>query len=841
MTVDDVKIYCFSNFVKHAHLVNNVYPARPGEEGARGSELAYLVYYASHRPEKLPKVGAYLEKKMRWDLQKNKRGYHKVTLEILNALLDACPTKLNYFAKNTMNILNELTDQADTELLAQATITFIKFNHHYDGSLASDSNFEPMYSQLIDKYCRFCTLPAAAGNAGEKAVILSGLEAVKSIVFSRFLFHSRCQQYLRRAIPAILSNIQKITASAQQKEASVLSDPPRRLTIFDDILTDDELANLAIACLQQLMRGLNVATISCVLEPIFAYMNEGNHWTPSDFPVVVFCCAARASALRSEKAPVPARTSVLRALTHILLDSVSPSMGVSIYEIVDVVLLQLESVHSAGENPSADIVALRSSCQQALDILLRQVQAMGQLRDTLAYIVTKVTPNTSGIKIHVCKSVQAMTSSDPLAQSASRRSSSTSQPTPQQQQLGLHGHSGGERRPSSDSQQPLSTVGVLSTGSTVDAFNLVCYDTVGPIVSWLADPSPPVRVATFELLSQLTSSDYMQRVPVKLSAEDMRTFCAAVHSAIMKLSDMIPSLVPVDVLAVYDLACSLLDIRGESELLDLVPLFFKLQSKLVGGEHVDSAAQASCCFVDAIVAFFQHVGITYNIQPLLDHASQVMRERSSRGLWVMHPSLQFAKGSMASWREMTSFDGVVDATKAVATESHPVLAKEAVVDAIASYAPLKEKYERCQDILSGDFPRLQRDASVPNMDAGKLYKPRSVLRFDDIMSPDTTGAVEEFRAILEGRHVLRRPLSMGPDWQAPTGEYDLDKMLDEIGGSTNAARPHHRDAAAQGSEQQHSLPNGATVPIDDDSDDDDDDDEEDMESTFRPPVGDFAL
>lgn len=52
------------------------------------SELAYLLYYASTRQEKLPKVGSFLEKKTVSDVSHWQSARVHVTLQILTAMLE---------------------------------------------------------------------------------------------------------------------------------------------------------------------------------------------------------------------------------------------------------------------------------------------------------------------------------------------------------------------------------------------------------------------------------------------------------------------------------------------------------------------------------------------------------------------------------------------------------------------------------------------------------------------------------------------------------------------------------------------------------------------------------
>jgi hypothetical protein len=91
--MDDIKVYCFGGFVKHAALINKVYPTKPGEEGPRSSDLSYLVFYAQHRPEKLAKVGRYLCKRFSWDAAKQRFAYDLFSLRMNMKLVPAVATR----------------------------------------------------------------------------------------------------------------------------------------------------------------------------------------------------------------------------------------------------------------------------------------------------------------------------------------------------------------------------------------------------------------------------------------------------------------------------------------------------------------------------------------------------------------------------------------------------------------------------------------------------------------------------------------------------------------------------------------------------------------------------
>ncbi|ORZ37850.1 hypothetical protein BCR44DRAFT_1026829 [Catenaria anguillulae PL171] len=390
-TMDDVKVYCFSGFVKHASLVNKVYPTQPGEEGPRASDLAYLVFYAQHRPEKLAKVGRYLHKRYTWDAAKDRRAFHKVTLDILNALIDGCPTQLAYFARNAIMILADMADIGDSHLLTHITATFIKFCSHYDASLDSDPVFAPLFMALIDRFCVF----AEPGSAGKTAELheshetnLSGLEAMKAIAFSPFIFTSaKSEKYVAKIIPPILANIKVRTPnspsasttsptsadptsasppgpqqpSAHQSRTSLAADQAartddaayasfsrqRRLSIFDDLINDDELSMVALKALQKLARSATASAIAHVVLPVFAYLDSKGKWNEADWATLVVRAVVTVSSTPMQtvllaqvlsRLTSPAfkwRSKLLCVLPKLKLGT--PCLAISLTDVVDTV------------------------------------------------------------------------------------------------------------------------------------------------------------------------------------------------------------------------------------------------------------------------------------------------------------------------------------------------------------------------------------------------------------------------------------------------------------------------------------------------------------------------
>lgn len=276
---EDLKFFCFAGWVRHAALVNAVYPTEPGEEGPRQSQLARLLYYCETKSNKIHKVGNYLKRRYAWDAAKDKRAYHRVTLHIINQLLERSQ-HVSYFAKSVVWILNAMIEIGDPLLVAEITVTFMEFNKKYDACLDMDTEFLENYLVVMGRICAFAL---GETHQDRKELVLSGLEAVKSVVMSEFVFKSsKCDRYTLVLIPPILKNIRK----GEKKEKTNVS--LRRASIYEDVVNDDELCQIAIGCLQKLIETVSESQMKNLIKPIFLYFDEQTLWDDKNQPNLVF-------------------------------------------------------------------------------------------------------------------------------------------------------------------------------------------------------------------------------------------------------------------------------------------------------------------------------------------------------------------------------------------------------------------------------------------------------------------------------------------------------------------------------------------------------------------------
>ncbi|KAG5457698.1 MAG: hypothetical protein BJ554DRAFT_2221 [Olpidium bornovanus] len=215
---------CMDRYAKHARLINAVYPAPP-ETAPCSNELSYLIFYASSRPAKLTKVGAYLEKRCRKDVWYKRKVENQVTLHIIDGLMGACHKDLNLFSKQTIKIISSILDTNDLSLMSQAAHSFVRFSRYHNGStLGVDAEFTASYEALVARFCDLCQ--QSSGDLQRDGMHrLIGLRAALGIVVSESLYGSEFAKQMSMLVPAILGNISSPTVCRATSRQILASRP----------------------------------------------------------------------------------------------------------------------------------------------------------------------------------------------------------------------------------------------------------------------------------------------------------------------------------------------------------------------------------------------------------------------------------------------------------------------------------------------------------------------------------------------------------------------------------------------------------------------------------------
>ncbi|KAI9823089.1 MAG: plasma membrane localization protein [Phylliscum demangeonii] len=181
---------------KHQVLVLKCYPKYQKtaiEVKPNASELSYLLYYASTRRSKLPKVVAFLEKKTTSDVWHGRTWNIQITLCILKAIIDKVPRDLPIFAHSVLNVLATVLRSNDLTTAEDSIPTFESFCQHHDGpSLATGHDYARPFESVVSTYAALAgKTPVPAKGPPNIPVLLRwrtvGLQAMGCIASSETL------------------------------------------------------------------------------------------------------------------------------------------------------------------------------------------------------------------------------------------------------------------------------------------------------------------------------------------------------------------------------------------------------------------------------------------------------------------------------------------------------------------------------------------------------------------------------------------------------------------------------------------------------------------------------
>lgn len=226
----------------HRAMVDECYPppkslASIGPEyKANSNELSKLTYYANRKPEKLTKVGKYLETKASTESKgvsgsgqaaDKAKGSLMVTLAITKDLITECHRDINYFASSAAVILSAALQGAakanagkrDLDITARSAAAFFALSNYLNSASNSlDSESTRQYLNLISQFAKIA-VEQGSDKEHQNRVRLIGLGALAGAIGSDAFFTPSYTQQLNQILPSLLTNIDAKTYASQDIQA----------------------------------------------------------------------------------------------------------------------------------------------------------------------------------------------------------------------------------------------------------------------------------------------------------------------------------------------------------------------------------------------------------------------------------------------------------------------------------------------------------------------------------------------------------------------------------------------------------------------------------------------
>lgn len=294
---------------KHQVLILKCYPRLPKNSSAEeikpnGSELSYLLYYASSRRSKLSKVGMFLERRTAADLHKSRTAQVQITLQILAAFLNspgvggAGPQGFGLFAPFVLRMLREVLRQAyELVLIESCQPVWDAFCTRQDHvALSADAEYRALFAEVVRLWAGYASKEQGGGGAKKSLVgrmnvsvgdairlRTAGLQALKSIADSDALGTEAGRQ-LNIVVPVVLENLygeqgmldvlmarEKETEEEEKEQKKRPSFNAKRTTMDGDPRAAEGTAAEADRLADE---GAGVVALQC-LKSIFAVENRG--------------------------------------------------------------------------------------------------------------------------------------------------------------------------------------------------------------------------------------------------------------------------------------------------------------------------------------------------------------------------------------------------------------------------------------------------------------------------------------------------------------------------------------------------------------------------------------
>ena len=387
---------------KYKKVVDALYP-KTQDAGINRHNIGNLLHYSMMTPNKLPKIGKYLERRGKTDLARRRIGFVEVTMTAFDELIKACYKDLPLFAPQVMDMMRELLLCPEPELKCIATRTFIEFADVQHG--ANRYDIEPFLNY-------FLSMASCDGkNDGKNLRVygMRGLHAYITIVEDMDTF---IQNSVVEPVAEYGEKKKSEQSSSSQTEKYVLpvvlgamrehSDQGwPDLTSLDEHLENEwsEASMSALAALQ--LRELSSRVNNITIRPLFAgllhYLGRENLWNPADFSK--FCLRTMCSGMQRQHFHVLTtcllqylevvdqnQTEVRACMVEALQQLVSLGNVGPVVEVLSAMLRQL--LQTAGDKDKAK-EKLQDRYLSCISTVIQNVQDSFQRLEALSYMIER--------------------------------------------------------------------------------------------------------------------------------------------------------------------------------------------------------------------------------------------------------------------------------------------------------------------------------------------------------------------------------------------------------------------------------------------------------------------
>ncbi|XP_037085825.1 LOW QUALITY PROTEIN: protein EFR3 homolog cmp44E-like [Pollicipes pollicipes] len=361
-------------------LVDNIYPVNQ-QDGLVKSNMAKLTNYVRLSPEKLDRIGEYLETRVSRDIYRRRTGSVLVSVEAMDTLVSSCPPNtLNLFVESFLKTVQRLLECEEPQMQVLATQSFVKFSN-----IAEDTpSYHRRYDFFVSKFASMCH-SAHSSPATRLELRMAGLEGlqgvIKKTVSDDLVENIWTEAHMEKIIPSLLFNMDQNNhqpAGPTGETAPSLSEQPPQL---------------AETCLRELVGRASYAHIRRFMKPVLRHLDNHGLWVPNQFAVetfkvIMFSIPAQHSYAviqllmthldEKARSEAPVRTGIADVLAKIITIAAGECVGPSVLEIINSVLSHLRQ--SVTTNRSAGTQKDQRNERQYQEAL---INALGEFANNL--------------------------------------------------------------------------------------------------------------------------------------------------------------------------------------------------------------------------------------------------------------------------------------------------------------------------------------------------------------------------------------------------------------------------------------------------------------------------
>ncbi|XP_013379018.1 protein EFR3 homolog B isoform X3 [Lingula anatina] len=255
---------------RYKRLVDSIFPDNP-EDGLVKDNMQKLVYYGTSKPEKLDRIGQYLEQRLSRDVTRSRTGYVSISMEALDQLLLACHAHSNLFVESFLKMVHKTLESPEPQLQILASQSFVKF-----ANIEEDTpSYHRSYDFFVSKFSSMCHSSAEPETTRIRIRVagLHGLQGiVKKTVSDDLQVNIWDPVHMNKIIPSLLYSLQGCNMD---------NDP-------ESPKEDESPGVVAEMVLRDLVCRATFGNITSVLKPVLQHLDYHKLWVPNKFAVKIF-------------------------------------------------------------------------------------------------------------------------------------------------------------------------------------------------------------------------------------------------------------------------------------------------------------------------------------------------------------------------------------------------------------------------------------------------------------------------------------------------------------------------------------------------------------------------